>query len=127
MLALLISTAIAGPIETLDGDTVRQDGITYRLIGFDTPELNARCPQELDLAIRAKARLEQLTPRSSLIPVPCACKPGTEGTSLCNYGRSCAILSINGTNVAQTMIAEGLARTYICTDRCPRRKSWCPL
>ena len=38
-------TNLPGPIEVIDGDTVRQQGFTYRLVGFDTPERGdrARC------------------------------------------------------------------------------------
>jgi len=37
-----------GPIEVIDGDTVRMNGTVYRLAGFDTPERGdlARCDDE---------------------------------------------------------------------------------
>jgi hypothetical protein len=35
-------SAPSGPIELIDGDTVRFDGGVYRLVGFDTPERGDR-------------------------------------------------------------------------------------
>ena len=39
----------------------------------------------------------------------------------CNHGRKCAVLSVNGRNVGETLIAEGLAKKFICEPDCPRR------
>ena len=51
---------------------------------------------------------------------------GTHGTRRCNYGRQCAILKAKGVDVGLTLIAEGLARVYVCgADRCPRRQGRC--
>ena len=46
----------------MDGDTIRSPaGVTYRLLGFDTPETyRSRCAEELSLGIKAKRRLDQL-------------------------------------------------------------------
>jgi endonuclease YncB( thermonuclease family) len=39
---------LTGPIEVIDGDTIRLNGTAYRLIGFDTPERGdkAQCDDE---------------------------------------------------------------------------------
>jgi endonuclease YncB( thermonuclease family) len=38
---------ISGIIQVIDGDTVRTNGLRYRLVGFDAPEtIDAKCPQE---------------------------------------------------------------------------------
>jgi hypothetical protein len=70
--------------EIIDGDTIRVDGQTYRLVGFDTPESGdkARCPAENNLAARATARLGEIMSAGNIEfeRVPCSCKPGTEGT-----------------------------------------------
>src|SRR5262245_10814089 len=75
---------VAVSISVVDGDTVRADGQTYRLVGFDTPESGslARCERERKLADAATSRLRQLIANGqpSLEPVPCSCRPGTEGT-----------------------------------------------
>jgi micrococcal nuclease len=115
-----------------DGDTVREAGTSYRIVGLNTPELHAQCPAEQALARAAKARLMELAPNSTLVPVPCECPPGTAGTYRCNYGRACAKLLVGGQpygyvrDWADIAISEGLAEPYICRNgHCPRRKDWC--
>jgi endonuclease YncB( thermonuclease family) len=119
----------SGHIEVLDGDTIRVGGETFRLVGFDAPETyRAQCPSERDLGNRATFRLRQLvaTGGLDLERVACACRPGTEGTPRCNYGRSCGILRAAGRDVAGVLIAESLARAFVCGRiSCPARQSWC--
>jgi endonuclease YncB( thermonuclease family) len=119
-----------GAIQVIDGDTIAIQGKTVRLIGFDTPEggMNAGCEAERSLAAKATAKLRQLVGAGGLdlSQVVCACPPGTEGTQPCNYGRACGVLKVTGTDVAALLIADGLAKPYICTGtRCPRREPWC--
>jgi hypothetical protein len=118
------------PIIVLDGDTVRSDGKTYRLVGIDTPEKNprAQCGSEHDRAMRATRRLQQLVDggKTDLARVACACRQGTEGTSACNHGRLCGRLIAGGRDVARILINEGLAHPYPCGNwSCPPRRNWC--
>jgi endonuclease YncB( thermonuclease family) len=123
-------SVITSNIQVVDGDTVRS-GAVYRLVGFDAPESgdNARCLHENVLAQRATQRLRQLILDGDvqLTRVPCACRPGTEGTRNCNFGRLCGRLTTRGgRDVAGIMIGEGLARPFVCGPAsCPRRQSWC--
>src|SRR5262245_15087166 len=120
----------AGAVAVVDGDTIRARGKTIRLVGIDTPEVgsHARCDHERALAARATARLRQLVSQDDLDLrlVPCACPRGTEGTPSCNYGRACGVLKAGGRDVADILIAERLARPYLCgRASCPPRSNWC--
>jgi endonuclease YncB( thermonuclease family) len=104
---------------------------TYRLVGFDTPEKGnlARCDDERLLAESATGRQRQPIARArvSLRRVPCAgCRAGDEGTQRCNCGRLRGSLTVDGRDVGQILISEGLAHPYVCGLRgCPPKKSWC--
>ena len=120
----------SGKIDVIDGDTVRFSGAVYRLVGFDTPERGdkARCDDERRRAEAALARLQTLISGNStrLERVACACKAGTEGTQLCNFGRLCGSLFVSGRDVGQILIGEGLAHPYVCgATSCPKRRPWC--
>ena len=123
------SAPITASISVIDGDTVRSNGRHYRLVGFDAPEVgdHARCERERELAAAATERLRQLIASGAVLQrVACACRPGTEGTRSCNYGRLCGVLKISNRNVGQILISEGLAHAYICgAEHCPPRQSWC--
>jgi endonuclease YncB( thermonuclease family) len=118
-----------GQILVVDGDTVRVEGETYRLVGFDAPETyRAQCQSERELGDRATARLRQLVASGgvTLERIACSCRPDTEGTKRCNWGRRCGILRVHDEDVGVTLIREGLARPYLCGPvSCPRRTSWC--
>jgi endonuclease YncB( thermonuclease family) len=119
-----------GAIRVVDGDTVRMGMATYRLVGFDTPEIGerARCERERALGERASRRLRELVAGAEpeLTRMACPCPPGTEGTPSCNYGRLCGTLRIRGLDVGTILIGEGLARRYACgATNCPPRGSWC--
>lgn len=125
------SSFSAQRFEVTDGDTIRlADGTPVRLVGFNTPEkFEPMCAREGELGVKASERLRQLVSsgNSSVTRVACACAPGTEGTNECNFGRSCGILRVNGKDVGQTLIAEGLAVPFQCgRTKCPRLpRPWC--
>lgn len=88
----------------VDGDTIRSPaGVRYRLIGFDTAEIfYAQRDSEYALGLRAKGRLEDLIAGGNARLV--------ESGKLDRYGRTLAVLTINGRDVAETLVQEGLAR-----------------
>ena len=126
-------TVQARDIRVIDGDTVAVGGqsANVRLVGFNTPETRSpSCSAELEAGQRATARLSDLVREASYIGfrrVACACRPGTEGTRRCNFGRQCGSLIVDGTDVGTTLIRENLAVRYRCgTTSCPPRPgNWC--
>jgi micrococcal nuclease len=83
------------------------------------------------LAARATSRLRQILRTGDDIDlqvVDCSCRPGTEGTRWCNYGRACGYLTVDGQDVGDTLVAENLAHPLISGQfSCPKPKVWCPL
>lgn len=100
-------------IRITDGDTFRVREERIRIANIDTPEMpgRARCADEGQLALKAKARLGQLL----------AAGPVTidrEGVD--RYGRTLALVHVNGTDVGEQLIAEGAARPWM-----GHRQPWC--
>lgn len=101
----------------VDGDTIKAPyGVTYRLLGFDTPETYfAKCDAELELGLAAKERLEELLRTSEVTVI--------ESGKRDKYGRTLAYLKADGRDVGEILIGEGLARPY----HGEKRKSWCKM
>jgi micrococcal nuclease len=143
---LLWATHDPDEITVIDGDSVYYRGQVVRLVGYDTAEIGERamCRRERELGEKAKARLQALVAQAhnkakapsgewdrfpnvdgsatlTLDLVRCACRPGTEGTPACNYGRKCGVLELNGKNVGAILIKEGLAVPMQCTPYSCRR------
>ena len=117
-------------ISVVDGDTVRVGGRLTRLVGFNTPEtFEPACAAERRLGKHAEARLRDLVRSGNVgfAEVACACQPGTEGTARCNYGRACGVLHVDGRDVGETLMAEGLAVRFVCggTGCPPTPRPWC--
>ncbi|MDU8910540.1 thermonuclease family protein [Aestuariicoccus sp. MJ-SS9] len=102
----------------VDGDTVRvrcDDGTTGsgRVLGYDTPELSARCPREAWGAFVAGMQLRGILWRAGRIDIR---RDGED-----RYGRMLIDLRADGRSVAGRMIAGGWARSYDGGMRRP----WC--
>jgi endonuclease YncB( thermonuclease family) len=136
LMCLCCGLAAAEPITidkitVVDGDTVRVGHDRYRMIGYDTPESSTPRRKvgsnERALAYKATERLQELL-RSGPIDLtekPCACSKKKRENGTCNYKRKCAILSVNKKNVGDTLIEEGLAKRFICSQtRCPKMPNW---
>ncbi|MBM2294993.1 SH3 domain-containing protein [Sulfitobacter pseudonitzschiae] len=123
----------ASDVRIIDGDTIDIRGMTanVRLVGFNAPETwRPSCTAERQVGEQATARLGQLVRGAASIEferVACSCRPGTEGTDRCNFGRFCGSLFVDGRDVGSTLIAEGLAVPYQCgrTSCPPPPQPWC--
>lgn len=134
-----VSAAVRGravqfsDIRVIDGDTVsiRGERANVRLVGFNTPETSKpACQAEAVAGRRATNRLREMLRGAKAIDyvrVACACRPGTQGTRSCNYGRECGSLYLDGVDVGRMLMAENLAVRYVCgRTSCPRRPgNWC--
>lgn len=122
---IILSCLLAGPAragtEVIDGDTIRVDGLTFRLTingsdSFDTPETwKPRCLAEKMLGAKATERLRELI------------AGGYSLEDLGNkdrYGRGLAAVSVGGENVGKTLIREGLAVPLKGCPRCQRATPW---
>lgn len=126
-------TVSASEVRVIDGDTVaiRGQQANVRLVGFNAPETGSpACNAELQRGLQATNRLKILLREAGSIQfqrVACSCRPGTEGTRECNYGRQCGLLSVDGRDVGRILIGEGLAVPYRCgaTSCPPRPGNWC--
>lgn len=103
----------------VDGDTVILDCLgtgqfRARLMGFDTPETHRpRCNREALLGQAATRRLRALLDTAAGFAV--------ELGGWDRYERRLITIAINGRDVGETLIAEGLALPY----QRGRRPDWC--
>ena len=118
-------------IAVVDGDTIDARGHRYRMVGYDTPEIATSRrkvgPGERAVATIAKERLIELlhTGTLDLTEVPCSCSAKRLRDGTCNHGRKCAVLLLNGRNVGDRLIAEELAKSFVCSaTRCPPMPDW---
>ncbi len=100
-----------------DGDTIAMDcgggEVTARVIGLDTPEtVKARCDAELAAGKRATERLRALVARGEVV---------IRRRGYDKYGRDLIRLTVDGRDVADTLVSEQLAVRY----RGGARPNWC--
>ncbi|MGF1628304.1 MAG: thermonuclease family protein [Kiloniellaceae bacterium] len=107
------------PVESVyDGDTLRAtvggQSTRIRIMGLDTPELppHNKCASEKELGYAARDRLRALLEGAEVA----FCPDGRD-----RYGRTLAVVLVDGRDVADVLIGEGLAREY----NGGRRQGWC--
>lgn len=112
----LTSTAGAAPGRTrvIDGDTLLLNGVTYRVANIDTPETGprAQCDSERARADAATRHARALLARANVI--------APEPQRLDRYGRVVALISLDGRDFGDLMMAAGHARPWR-----GRREPWC--
>lgn len=97
-----------------DGDTIRIESRSIervRIFNIDAPELDGKCGYENDLAFNSKSRLAEIL-QGQRVQIQ---RQGED-----RYGRTLAALSVNGRDVGDQLVREGLARTWS-----GRREPWC--
>lgn len=104
-------------IRVIDGDTLEDMSadITYRLVNIDTPETGsrARCTAERELGDRATIAARTLIANArSFETLPTG--------RIDRYGRTIAYIRVDGRDLGETLIADGLARPWR-----GRREPWC--
>jgi len=98
----------------VDGDTIYLEGQKIRIAGIDAPETHDYdCPEELALGDRATDRLQALLNGGA---VTLTSIDRDEDV----YGRKLREVAVDGSDVGDTLISEGLARAYG-----GGRRSWC--
>ena len=111
---ILLATVLCAPLVITDGDTFVCNDERIRILGLDAPETYfAECDAEYRLGVVAKRRLEVLIGAANL-------EVRRNGKD--RYDRTLAKVIADGTDVAEPMISEGLARPCKSAG-C--RKSWC--
>ena len=108
-----------GQLCVVDGDTLKLDQRTIRLVGLDAPEVRARCPAEALGAERATAVLQRWVNAAPFELVPRLDSPTDK------YGRELmtARRDVSGRpeTAAEVLIEAGVARAYLGDAR----QGWC--
>ncbi|UXN66076.1 thermonuclease family protein (plasmid) [Phyllobacterium sp. A18/5-2] len=102
----------------IDGDTIWLNREKIRLANIDTPEISgAKCESELARGLEANTALNRLLDGKEL-----RITRGYPKTRrmIDRYGRTLALVSVNGKDVGETLIERNLARRWT-----GRRQPWC--
>jgi micrococcal nuclease len=99
----------------VDGDTIWLDREKIRVADIDTPETHEpKCQAELELGLRARARLHALVNAGPFDARPIGNRDADR------YGRKLRVLVRDGRSLGDILVSEGLARTWT-----RRRQPWC--
>ena len=100
--ALALAILLSG-VRVIDGDTLDVRGERIRILNIDAPERGdrARCQAERVLAERASRALRSRVQAARRIEL--------ERDGLDRYGRTLAVVRLDGADVGEDLISEGLA------------------
>jgi endonuclease YncB( thermonuclease family) len=105
----------------IDGDTIElHGGEKIRLLSVDAPEIwKPHCDNELDVGMKAADRLGDLLSDGAITVQ----RSGTD-----RYGRTLAVVLVDGHDVGETLVAEGFALPYHPggAEKLARLQHWCP-
>jgi endonuclease YncB( thermonuclease family) len=91
-----------------DGDTLRLNGVTYRLYGVDAPEAKQVCAYGWPAGSLATTRLQVLIGGKSVV-----CERRFQD----RYGRIVAVCRANGEDLGAILVREGLAWAFVRYSR----------
>jgi endonuclease YncB( thermonuclease family) len=95
---------LSGQASIIDGDTLEIHGTRIRLWGIDAPESNQLCRDDESLQYRCGAKAaNELDAFIARRPVDCS------PVNMDRYGRTVAVCSIDGVDVAEWPVRNGLA------------------
>ena len=117
VVSILLCSASCEPagIRVWDGDSIWL-GTTWqseavRIFNIDAPEIKGLCAYESGLALQSKIRLAELL-KGRRVEI---LRQGTD-----RYDRTLAAIRVEGRDVGDILVSEGLARTWA-----GRREPWC--
>lgn len=112
-----LETQVLREPHAIDADTLldRASGERFRLLNIDAPESadRAQCPAERALAARATQAARSAISRARSVE---AQRMGRKD----RYGRTLAVIRVDGRDLGQDLMAQGLARPWR-----GRREAWC--
>ena len=112
-LLLFLAAAFA-----IDGDTIIIDREHIRIANIDAPEIgHPKCDAELRLGKVAQRRMAELLGTGEIVVHP---GDPQDGRLKDRYGRTLATVTVDGRDVGQILIGEGLARPWT-----GHRRPWC--
>ena len=118
MSTLIIVFASLLVTNVVDGDTFDYGGDRVRIANIDTPEISrSQCPAEMVLGMAAKRRLESLLRRGKIDVIV---GDPADGRTKDRYGRTLATVKVDGQDVGEILIGEGLAKRWT-----GKRARWC--
>lgn len=104
LLGLVLASGAAYSQTISDGDTLKLNGVTYRLWGIDAPETKQDCPDGWPAGRLAATHLQSLISGRS---VTC------ERKDTDRYGRTVAICRAGGEDLGAMMVRQGYAWAFL--------------
>ena len=107
-LSFVVLPVYAQSVRVVDGDTLRVDGVTYRLWGIDAPESGQPCADGWPAGQAATEHLRALIGDRQV---------SFEPKTLDRYGRTVAVCHVDGRDLGADMVADGHAWAFVRNSR----------